>query len=80
MVDSRLIKLENKSNENIENNSNEEYFQESETRFEIMAQEIADIKQIVLSLQSYTMDVNRILMEEKLQKSGQSSSLPTAFI
>ena len=80
LVDSRLIKLENKSNENIENNSNEEYFQESETRFEIMAQEIADIKQIVLSLQSYTMDVNRILMEEKLQKSGQSSSLPTAFI
>ena len=80
LVDSRLIKLETKSNETIENDSNEEYFQESETRFEIMAQEIADIKQIVLSLQSYTMDVNRILMEEKLQKSGQSSSLPTAFI
>ena len=71
-VDSRLIKLENKANEIVdaEDNSNEEYFQEFETRFEIMAQEIAEMKQIVLSLQSYTMDVNRILMEDRLPKSS----------
>ena len=75
-VDSRLIKLENKANEIVdaEDNSNEEYFQEFETRFEIMAQEIAEMKQIVLSLQSYTMDVNRILMEDRLPKSSSSVS------
>ena len=63
LVDSRLISLENKPT-----NTDDAYFEEFETRFEIMAQEISEMKQIVLSLQSYTMDVNRILMEEKLRK------------
>jgi hypothetical protein len=34
-------------------------------RFEILADEIANLKEIVLKLQSYTMDVNRSLLEER---------------
>jgi len=32
-------------------------------RFEVMADEIANLKNIVMSLQAYTMDVNRMLLE-----------------
>jgi len=38
---------------------------EFNARFEIMAEEIANIKSIVLSLQSYTMNVNKMLLEER---------------
>lgn len=33
-------------------------------RFEMMADEIANLKNIVMSLQSYTMDVNRMLLDQ----------------
>jgi hypothetical protein len=36
-------------------------------RFELFAQEISEIKDIVLKLQSYTMDVNKTLLEEREQ-------------
>jgi hypothetical protein len=35
-------------------------------KFEILANEIADLKDIVLKLQSYTMEVNKTLMEERI--------------
>ena len=47
LVDSRLTNLEKKE-------GNDEFNEEMETRFEFMAQEFADLKQIILSLQSYT--------------------------
>jgi hypothetical protein len=36
-------------------------------RFSIFAQEIAEMKDIVLKLQAYTMDVNKTLLEERIQ-------------
>ena len=36
-------------------------------KFEILANEIADLKDIVLKLQSYTMEVNKTLMEERVR-------------
>lgn len=42
-----------------------ENLNEYDSRFEILVNEIADIKTIVLKLQSYTMDVNKMLLEEK---------------
>ena len=33
----------------------------------MLAQEVADLKDIVLKLQSYTMDVNKTLFEERIQ-------------
>ena len=39
---------------------------EFDQKFEVLANEIADLKDIVLKLQSYTMDVNKMLMEERI--------------
>jgi hypothetical protein len=36
-------------------------------KFEMLATEVAEIKDIVLKLQSYTMDVNKMLMEERVR-------------
>lgn len=44
-----------------------ENLNEYDNRFEVLANEIADIKSIVLKLQSYTMDVNKMLLEERQQ-------------
>ena len=44
---------------------NQEVIDEFEHRFKMLATEIANIKDILLKLQSYTMDVNRSLLEEK---------------
>ena len=39
---------------------------EFNTRFEMFATEIADMKDMILKLQSYTMDVNKMLLEERI--------------
>lgn len=39
---------------------------EYDTRFNILATEINQLKDIVLKLQSYTMDVNKTLLEERV--------------
>lgn len=38
--------------------------EEFQSRFDVMADEIAQLKQIVLHLQSYTMDVNKMLLSQ----------------
>jgi hypothetical protein len=40
---------------------------EFNSKFEILAQEVADLKDIVLKLQTFTMDVNKTLFEERIQ-------------
>jgi hypothetical protein len=69
LLDSRLSNLEKNIplTSSTSSDMTPEYIEEFETRFEILAEEISSLKQIVLSLQSYTMDVNKILMEEKLK-------------
>ena len=42
-----------------------EIIEEFDKRYELLAEEIVNIKNIVLSLQSYTMDVNKMLLEER---------------
>lgn len=65
LIDRRLINLETN---NITDNSieiedmNEEY----ENRFTILANEISELKQTILSLQTYTMNVNKILYDERI--------------
>lgn len=48
-------------------------------RFDLLADEIANMKNIVLSLQSYTMDVNKILMEERVRILSEVSSETNLF-
>ena len=40
---------------------------EFDTKFAVLAQEFADLKDVVLKLQSYTMEVNKTLYEERIQ-------------
>jgi hypothetical protein len=40
---------------------------EFDTKFAVLAQEVADLKDVVLKLQAYTMEVNKTLYEERIQ-------------
>jgi hypothetical protein len=57
-----------------------EVLDEFNSRFESMAIEIENLKNIVLSLQTYTMDVNKMLLEERVRllSSPTTSSIDTA--
>ncbi len=86
LVDKRLTTLEGHMRENIESRqvaaplSNQtqpaipsnitEVLDEFNERFETLADELANLKNIVLSLQSYTMDVNKTLLQERIRILG----------
>jgi len=48
-------------------NSVTDVLNEFNNRFELLAQELGDLKDIVLKLQSFTMDVNKTLLEERIR-------------
>jgi len=82
VIDTRLINLEafmKESKNNVSSNEKQinssidfvnsvpnEFLEEIDTRFEILAKEISELKEIVLKLQTYTMDVNKTLLEERI--------------
>ena len=80
VIDNRLIVLEtfmkeSKSGLSLEDNGSgsgssvsfsNDFMNEIQSRYEILAQEIGELKDIVLKLQSYTMDVNKTLLEERI--------------
>jgi hypothetical protein len=67
--------FESEDTENIEvNDSSEvikvpiaEYVVEMDKKFELLVEEISELKDIVLKLQSFTMEVNKTLMEDRIQ-------------
>ena len=82
LIDTRLIKLEkfmnekqepitytnnpmNQSTENLPSNISE-ILDEFQQRFMLLADEINSLKDTVLKLQSYTMDVNKVLLQERI--------------
>jgi hypothetical protein len=72
-VDKRLTQLETiaKSNNNNNDNSNESselplIVDEFNNRFELIVTEINSLKDIVMKLQSYTMEVNKMLVDERI--------------
>ena len=54
-----------------------EVLDEFNSRFDALAEEIENIKNIVLSLQTYTMDVNKMLLEERVTLLGGGNSRPS---
>lgn len=69
LIDKRLINLETAEvNENDNTTELEDMSEEYENRFDILAQEISELKQTVLSLQTYTMEVNKMLFDERMAK------------
>jgi hypothetical protein len=82
LIDTRLVKLENfmkdsssqnSSNPNqtinreLEITNNDIVFQEVDRRFEILATEINNLKDMMLKLQTFTMEINKTLMEERVR-------------
>jgi len=80
LIDTRLIKLETFAkesaqstgtstvrNKDLEITNTDVMLQEFDKRFEILAEEINNLKDMLLKLQSYTMDVNKTLMEERVR-------------
>lgn len=76
LIDTRLVRLETVTKTIIDSSNSEttdksmdaispEIMEEFNTRFEIIAEEVANIKNIVLNLQSYTMNVNNMLLQER---------------
>jgi hypothetical protein len=60
LVDSRLVKLEKHMNES---NVDDTLFNEVDERFTILASEIQELKEVVYKLQTYTMEVNKKIVE-----------------
>lgn len=59
----------NEQDDDLNKNSQlKEIVDEFDKRYELLAEEIVNLKNIVLSLQSYTMEVNKVLYDEKNEK------------
>ena len=81
MFDSRLVTLEKSTNEakpnsstvesqivsQEETNAIKEILNEYDERFQMLAGEIQEMKSALMKLQTYTMDVNKTLLEERVQ-------------
>ena len=70
LLDQRVKELEtvkNDVNNTVSVNDLNNIISEFNSRFEILAKEIDDIKNMLLKLQSYTMDVNKMLVDERIQ-------------
>jgi len=81
MFDSRLVTLEKATNEakphsvvvespgvsQEETNAIKEVLNEYDERFQMLAGEIQEMKSALMKLQTYTMDVNKTLLEERVQ-------------
>jgi len=79
VIDSRLTQLEkfakehttdaetNQPANDLQITNNDVFLQELEGRFEVLVDEIQNLKDMLLKLQSYTMDVNKTLMEERVR-------------
>lgn len=52
----------------------DEYIQEMDAKFQILAEEITNLKDIVLKLQTYTLEVNKTLFDERQNSSNNSDN------
>jgi recombinational DNA repair protein RecR len=88
VIDKRLITLEqfvksqqqNEVTVDIRETGNSpavaEIIEEFNSRYTILAEEIDNLKNIVLNLQSYTMNVNKTLLEERIQVLSDTDVMP----
>jgi hypothetical protein len=74
LLNSRVVALERGTNQTVTSNNDNTTLEELKSlseeiniRFELFANEIANLKDIVMKLQTYTMDVNKMLMNERIQ-------------
>ena len=66
-VDQLKSEIENKLQTHVSENL-QTHISEFDHRYQLLATEIINLKQIMLKLQAYTLDVNKTLMETHLEK------------
>lgn len=64
-LDQRIKSLEENTN-SISNGFDSKIIDEYNTRFEILANEIGELKDVILKLQSFTMEVNKSLYDDRI--------------
>lgn len=74
LLNSRVVALERGTNQSATSSNDNTTLEELKSlsdemniRFELFANEIANLKDTVMKLQTYTMDVNKMLMNERIQ-------------
>ena len=74
LLNSRVVALERGTNQTATSSNDNTTLEELKSlsdeiniRFELFANEIANMKDTVMKLQTYTMDVNKMLMNERIQ-------------
>jgi hypothetical protein len=73
MLDSRLVKLESATKSAVVTpvaSASEvptKFMEDMESRFMMLAEEITVMKDVIMKLQAFTMDVNKTLFEERIQ-------------
>jgi hypothetical protein len=82
LVDQRLVVVEtfmksmkssettgfaSETNVSIPDSNSNSILEEINSRYDLLAEEVINLKNIVLNLQSYTMEVNKTLMEERIR-------------
>jgi hypothetical protein len=73
MLDSRLVKLESATKSAVvtpvaaANEVPTKFMEDMESRFMMLAEEITTMKDVIMKLQAFTMDVNKTLFEERIQ-------------
>ena len=68
IIDTRLTKLEQaKPAVDVSYVQDISIVEEFNSRFEILAEEITNLKNVVLSLQAYTMEINKTLVDERVR-------------
>lgn len=68
-LDKRVVSLEESINNTIKDTSEPtvtDIIDEFNSRFDMFATELADIKDAMIKLQTYTMDVNKMLLDERI--------------
>lgn len=70
----RELEESQSAEENAIPNNITEVLDEFHERFETLAEELANLKNVVLNLQSYTMDVNKTLLQERIRILGDDIS------
>jgi uncharacterized protein (DUF342 family) len=73
-IENRLNALEQEPETKISSDL-DELLQDFHGRFALLATQITDLKDIVMKLQSYTMDVNKLLLEQRSEENEKSAEI-----
>jgi len=75
MMNSKLFSLEKKMETSLSGTNSDssimDVLEEYNARFDLIAAELGELKETILKLQTFTMDVNKTLFDERLQVLGE---------